>query len=315
MNALSMEERHELAKLLARQAAEKERKEPPVYVSPIQQTQEEPAAEETIVNPEYVGTPDAALLSVLMARLNLLEARVSKMKVGPQGPFGQKGEKGDKGDPGRSDIAGEKGEKGDKGDRGERGHDGAPSVVPGPKGDRGFTGPKGDKGDPGIGVKGDKGDQGERGPQGFRGEKGDQGEPGKDAKGTDGKDGRNGIDGAPGSQGKQGIQGLKGDKGDKGDPGKNAPKIVWYIIIAILLVILGLLFASRAHSQDQNFDSGNGLAFVAALSGTCTPGVTASVELSVTPFTIMLRPVQRSTILSWRTMWQTVATIAVSTQG
>lgn len=61
-------------------------------------------------------------------------------------------------------------------------------------------------------------------------------------------------------------------------------KKIWGWLLASVLV---LLFPSGAWSQGQNFPSGaGGLNFVAALPGTCTPGVTASVQLSVAPYTI-----------------------------
>jgi hypothetical protein len=59
----------------------------------------------------------------------------------------------------------------------------------------------------------------------------------------------------------------------------------------VRLLIFFSLSSAAAFAQTPNGGYGpnggtSGLAFVAALPGTCTPGVTASVQLSVTPFTV-----------------------------
>ena len=54
----------------------------------------------------------------------------------------------------------------------------------------------------------------------------------------------------------------------------------------ILILALFLILAPIVHGQGQNFPGGSGLAFVASLPVTCTPGVTASVQLSVAPYTV-----------------------------
>jgi hypothetical protein len=52
----------------------------------------------------------------------------------------------------------------------------------------------------------------------------------------------------------------------------------------IALLVFATIGAFLLHAQQQNF--GGTLNYVTALAATCTPGVTASVQLSVTPFTI-----------------------------
>ena len=61
----------------------------------------------------------------------------------------------------------------------------------------------------------------------------------------------------------------------------------WFPAVTILtILILTLGMPAVMWSQGQNFPTGNGLAFVAATPATCTPGVTASVQLSVAPYQI-----------------------------
>jgi hypothetical protein len=97
--------------------------------------------------------------------------------------------------------------------------------------------------------------------------------------------------GPPGPVGPQGIPGVPGPPSHAVLLGKVRSAFrklrpnVRMVAVVVVLLLLGL-FAAKAHSQQQNFGQTGGLAFVASLPATCTPGVTASVELSVPAYTI-----------------------------